>query len=218
MTTVLGCGSGNQSIVKFEVHLKMVTWWLWRPTITTKALVQFAKRLNLFSLIAMKLACRNNGGGGSRVSWLLQNGVSWGRGNSGAGMCWQTDEDGLWFFPNACVWICWRWGTSMGAEWATMRTFCWEQMGEGEVETVSLILYGGKGRGTDRKPNFVACSARIVSGWMLVVWGTGFFSELAENTNFVYLVLRTLALGMGQTVRLGKRNTLCCKSGIEIYF
>ena len=42
-------------------------------------------------------------------------------------------------------------------------------MGEGEVETVSLILYGGKGRGTGRKPNFVACSARIVSGWMLVV-------------------------------------------------
>ena len=109
-------------------------------------------------------------------------------------------------------------GTSMGAECATMRTFCWEPMGEGEVEAVSLILYGGKGRGTDRKPNFVVCSARIVSGWMLVAWGTESYSGLAENTYFVYLALRTLALGMGQTVRLGKRSTLCCKSGIEIYF
>ena len=26
-----------------------------------------------------------------------------GVGAGGAGMCWQTVEDGLWFFPNACV-------------------------------------------------------------------------------------------------------------------
>ena len=32
------------------------------------------------------------------------------------------------------------------------------------------------------------------------------------------MALRTSALGMGQTVRLGKGNTLCCKGGIEIYF
>ena len=27
---------------------------------------------------------------------------------------------------------------------------------------------GGKGRGRDRKPNFVACSAGIVTGWVVV--------------------------------------------------
>ena len=42
------------------------------------------------------------------------------------------------------------------------------------------------------------------------------YSGLAGNTYFVYL--RTSPLGMGQTVSMGKRNTLCCKSGMEIYF
>ena len=31
---------------------------------------------------------------------------------------------------------------------------------------------GGKGRGWDRKLDFVACSARIVSGWVVVAWDT----------------------------------------------
>ena len=77
---------------------------------------------------------------------------------------------------------------------------------------------GGKGRGRGRKPDFMACSTRIFSGWVVVVWGTESYSGLAGNTYFVYLALRTSALGMGQTVRLGKRNTLCCKSRMEIYF
>ena len=105
----------------------------------------------------MKLVCRSNGGGGSRVSWFLQNGGSWECLNGGACVCWQAVEDGLWFFPNPCVWICWRWRTSMGAEWATMGTFCWEPLegggggrgrnpysvgvGKGEAETESLILW-----------------------------------------------------------------------------
>ena len=100
-------------------------------------------------------------------------GGSWWFGSSGAGVCWQTVEDGLWFFPNVFMWIRWRWGTSMGAEWAAMGTLCWEPMRES-------------------------------------------YSGLAGNTYFVYL--RTSALGMGQTVSMGKRNTLCCKSGMEIYF
>ena len=25
-------------------------------------------------------------------------------------MCWKIVEDRLWSFPNACVWISWRWG------------------------------------------------------------------------------------------------------------
>ena len=28
----------------------------------------------------------------------------------GSGACWQIVEHGLWSFPNACVWTCWRWG------------------------------------------------------------------------------------------------------------
>ena len=51
-----------------------------------------------------------------------------------------------------------------------------------------------------------------------MVWGTQSYSGLAENTYFVYLALRTSVLGMGQTVRLGKRNTLCCRSKMEMYF
>ena len=44
------------------------------------------------------------------------------------------------------------------------------------------------------------------------------YSGLAGNTYFVYRALRASALWLGQTVRLGKRNTLCCKSRMEIYF
>ena len=47
-----------------------------------------------------------------------------------------------------------------------------------------------------------------------MTWGTESYSELAE-TRFVYLALRTSALG---TVKLGKGNTLCCKSRMEMYF
>ena len=77
---------------------------------------------------------------------------------------------------------------------------------------------GGKGRGRNRKPNFVTCSTPIVSGWAVVAWGTESYSGLAGNTCFVYLALTTSALGMGPTVRLGKRNRLCCVSKIDIYF
>ena len=70
---------------------------------------------------------------------------------------------------------------------------------------------GGKGRGRARKPDFVACSARIVSRWVVLAWGTESYSGLAGNTCFVYLALRTSALGLGQTIRLGKRNTVLQK-------
>ena len=49
-----------------------------------------------------------------------------------------------------------------------------------------------------------------------MVWGTESYSGLAENTYFVYLALRTSFLGMGQTVRLGKRKTQCLR--MEMYF
>ena len=83
-------------------------------------------------------------------------------------------------------------------------------------ENILLRTNGGR-RGRDRKPDIVACSAWIVSGWVVMMWGTVLF-RACWNTYFVYLALRTSALGMGQAVRLGKRNTLCCKSWMEMYF
>ena len=46
---------------------------------------------------------------------------------------------------------------------------------------------GVRGRYRDRKLKFVACSARIVSGWVVVARGTESFLGLAGNTFFVYL-------------------------------
>ena len=40
---------------------------------------------------------------------------------------------------NACVWICWRWGTFTGVEWATMGNFIENQCGVGEAEMEDLI-------------------------------------------------------------------------------
>ena len=74
----------------------------------------------------------------------------------------------------------------------------------GEAETESLILW--------------LVVLKLLAGGWVVAWGTETYSGLAGNTYFVYLVVRTLALGMGQTVRLAKRNTLCCKSRMEMYF
>ena len=106
---------------------------------------------------------------------------------------------------------------NLGAEWATMETLLRTNGGRrGRDRKPNSV--GGKGRGRARKPDFVACSARIVSRWVVLAWGTESYSGLAGNTCFVYLALRTSALGLGQTIRLGKRNTLCCKSGLEIYF
>ena len=59
--------------------------------------------------------------------------------------------------------------------------------GRGEAETESLILW-------------LAVLKLLVGGWF-VAWGTEFYSGLAGNTYFVYLVLRTSTLGMVQTVR-----------------
>ena len=41
-------------------------------------------------------------------------------------------------------------------------------MAGGEAETENLILYDGKRRVRNRKPDFVACSARIVSRWVVM--------------------------------------------------
>ena len=67
------------------------------------------------------------------------------------------------------------------------------QGGGGETETESLILW-------------LVVLELLGGGWWL------------RDTYFVYLTFRTSALGMDQTVRPGKRNTLCCKSRMEMYF
>ena len=49
-----------------------------------------------------------------------------------------------------------------------------------------LLRTNGGRRGRNRKPDFVAFSAQIVSGWVVVAWGTESYSGLAGNTYFVY--------------------------------
>ena len=86
-------------------------------------------------------------------------------------------------------------------------------------------------RGRDKKPNSVGegtgdAETESLILWLVVLkllagrWWWGEAQSLIQGlleTYFVYLALRTSAMGMGQTVRLGKRNTLF-KSGMEIYF
>ena len=99
---------------------------------------------------------------------------------------------------------------NLGAEWATMETLLRTNGGRrGRDRKPNSV--GGKGRGRARKPDFVACSARIVSRWVVLAWGTESYSGLAGNTCFVYLALRTSALGLGQTIRLGKIWVFCVK-------
>ena len=88
----------------------------------------------------------------------------------------------------------------------------WEHSVEKKFNSV-----GGRGRGeaeTQSLNLWLVVPELLVGGW----WWRESYSGIAGNTYFVYLALRTSALGMGQTVTLGKRNTLCCKSGMEIYF
>ena len=114
------------------------------------------------------------------------------------------------------MWICWKWGT-----WGRMGyhgNILFRTNGGRRGRDRKPNSVWGEWKGRARKPNFVAYNALIVSGWVVVVWGTESYSGLTGNTYFVYMALRMSALGMGQTVRLGKRNTLCCKSRKEICF
>ena len=58
----------------------------------------------------------------------------------------------------------------MEAGWATMEHSVDNQWGEETQRQKAYFCRGGEGkeRGRDRKPNFVAFSARIVSGWLMV--------------------------------------------------
>ena len=54
----------------------------------------------------------------------------------------QIVEDGLWSFPHACVWICWRWrnnGSRIGYH-GNILLSAENQWEEGRVETKSLIM------------------------------------------------------------------------------
>ena len=72
-----------------------------------------------------------------------------------------------------------------------------------------LLRTNGGRRGRNRKPDFVAFSAQIVSGWVVVAWGTESYSGLAGNI-FCIPGFEHISVGMGQTARLDKRNILCC--------
>ena len=173
-----------------------------------------SRRGQIHSLIA-KLACRNDGGGGSQLSSLLQNGGSWGCGNIRAGVCWHTVEDELWFFRNAHVWICWKWGT-------------WEQIGYHE----NILLRTDRGRrGRDKKPNSVGgrgeAETESLILWLVVLkllargWWWGEAQSLIQGlleTHILYTWLWDRQ--PWRWVRLSDwvKETHCCKIGMEIYF
>ena len=62
-------------------------------------------------------------------------------------MCWQIVEDRLWSFPNACVWISWRWGNygSRIGYHGNILLSTENQWEGGEAETKSLICREGGG-------------------------------------------------------------------------
>ena len=158
------------------------------------------QRGQIHSLIAMKLACRNDGGG--RIT---------------ADSCRIGEVEGVGTVELVCVGRLLR----MGCDSFVMPVCGSVESGEPRSrmsyhENILLRTNGGR-RGRDRRPDILACSAWIVSGWVVMVWDTVLF-RACWNTYFAYLALRTSALGMGQAVRLGKRNTLCCKSWMEINF
>ena len=131
------------------------------------------------------------------VSWFLQNGRDWRCGNSGAGVCGQTVEDGCnSLLMPVQMWS--RWGISMGAEWAAMETFYWKSMGGRRGRN---SVGGGGGRGRDRMLNFVACGAWIVSWWVVVAtW------RFVKHVYPVHLVNRyDWILGCGEA----EENVLC---------
>ena len=142
----------------------------------------------------------------------------WEYANGGAGVCWQTVEDGLWSFPNVCVWICWGWGNSVGAEWATMRTFCWEPM-------------GGR-RGRDRKPNSVggrgeAETESLMLGLVVLeLLARGWWWRQAQSliqgwlqTHISNTWLRECQpWGSARLWDLVKETHCVCRSTMEIYF
>ena len=87
-------------------------------------------------------------------------------------------------------------------------------------------------RGRDRKPNSVGgrgeAETESLILWLLVLKFLAGGSWWREAQSLIKGLLETpishtrlwehQPLRMGQTVRLGKRNTMCCKSGMEIYF
>ena len=136
---------------------------------------------NLFYLTATELACTMGeimklcvGD----VRWLLQNGRDWGCGNGGA--CWSMWADCCgWvrFSANACVWICWRWGTSMGVEWATMGRFYWKPMGGRRGRNRRPNLKGGKGgRETERLILWLVVLELLLGVWW---WLSNYLSKVS---------------------------------------
>ena len=98
-SSVVDCGSGN----KLQ-YLDLNNSWLHScydiELLPGNSRFDYLEKLNLFSLTAMELACKNDGGRGcaGEVSSLSQNKGSCGCGNHRAGVCWWTVHDGWWFF------------------------------------------------------------------------------------------------------------------------
>ena len=105
----------------------------------------------LFCLTATEMACANDVVDQEVMyKWRQLTLAEW----VGLRMCewwgWSMLAD-CWYWvrfsPNACVWICWRWGvTSVGVEWGNTGIFCWELM-RGQERQSMKGYFSGVGRG-----------------------------------------------------------------------
>ena len=183
------------------MQLKMVVWWLWHLTPTAEALVRY--REVKFILL---------------LPWIWRVEKMEKEDHDSADSSRMGEVEGVGTVELVCV------GRLLRIGCVSFVIPACGFFGSGEPgsrigyhRNILLRTNGGR-RGRDRKPDFVACGAWIVSKWVVVAWGIESYSGLARNTYFVYLALRMSALGMVQTVRLDKRNTLCCKSRMEFFF
>ena len=146
---------------------------------------------NLLCLPAAKMAYTNYGGDHEVMCrWRQLTLADWEELRMWERWSWSLWADcwgWVWFSANACLWICWRWGTSMGVAWATMGTFYWKSMGQrrGRNRRPNLVEGGGRGRGRDRTPNFVACGGWIFSGWVVVAWCAWLFVKCVRPVHVV---------------------------------
>ena len=127
-----------------------------------------SRRGQIPSLIAIKLACRNDGGRG--------------RGGRESDCSRMGEVEGVGMVELVCVGrllrmvcdsflmpVCGSVGSGEpGSRMGYRGHIMLRTIGGGQAETKPKSIGGGEGRDRDGKFDFVACIARIVSGWVVV--------------------------------------------------
>ena len=135
------------------MQLKMVAWWSWRPTPTAEALVRLVSGEVKFIFLVP-------------WNWRVE---TMGEGDhESADSCRIVEVEGVGTVELVCVGRLLR----MGCDSFVMPVCGSVRSGEpgsrmGYHRNILLRTNGGR-RGRDRKPDFVTCVARIVSGWVVV--------------------------------------------------